>query len=128
MDSHNNLLANLDQYISETSIITSFQKQNNEIYSKIDDLNDKIKHLKTNTSSFSQFQTELKNLKEEIDLRVTIDEFNEQMKEKASKSSVSTALHRKANKNDIELALTQKVDTNTLSTIELNLSNKVDMD
>lgn len=128
MDSHNNLLANLDQYISETSIITSFQKQNNEIYSKIDDLNDKIKHLKTNTSSFSQFQTELKNLKEEIDLRVTIDEFNEQMKEKASKSSISTALHRKANKNDIELALTQKVDTNTLSTIELNLSNKVDMD
>jgi len=126
MDSHNNLLANLDQYICETSIITSFQKQNNEIYSKIDDLNDKIKHLKTNTSTFSQ--TELKNLKEEIDLRVTIDEFNEQMKEKASKSSVSTALHRKANKNDIELALTQKVDTNTLSTIELNLSNKVDMD
>lgn len=50
------------------------------------------------------------------------------MKDKASKSSVSTALHRKANKNDVELALTQKVDTNTLSTLELTLSNKVDFD
>jgi len=88
------------------------------------DIKNNLKELKTNSVSPSQ----IKIIYSEMELKVSFDEFNEQMKDKASKSSVTSALHRKANKNDIELALSQKVDSNTLSTIELNLSNKLDID
>lgn len=90
----------------------------------MDDIQVKVNEMKSLSITNNDFQ----HLKESLETKVSMDEFNEQMKEKASKSSVSTALHRKANKNDIELALSQKVDSNTLSTIELSLSNKVDID
>ena len=99
-------MSNLDNYIYESNAFATIEKSNQDMYSKMDDVQNKVNEIKNSSVTL----TEHKRFKEELDTKVSMDEFNEQMKDKASKTSVSTALHRKANKNDIELALSNKVD------------------
>lgn len=53
---------------------------------------------------------------------------DEQLELKASKQSVSTALHRKANKADMEEALSLKLDADLITQINLNVEAKLSSD
>jgi len=55
-------------------------------------------------------------------------EFNEQLNSKASKQSVSNALHRKANKHDVETTLSSKADLSALHILSQQVDCKIDLE
>ena len=66
---------------------------------------------------------ELLYLKEDIDSRATVDEVNNALNTKASKSSVIEALQRKVNLQDFEGILSEKVDLGLIAKIEAKIEN-----
>lgn len=68
----------------------------------------------------------INDLLEKIDQKVNYIEFDEQLSNKASKKSVTSALHLKLNKTDFETYMSLKADQTKVTSIENSLLNKLD--
>lgn len=63
---------------------------------------------------------------DKIDQKVNINDFDEQLSNKASKKSVTNALHLKLNKSDFETYMALKADNSIIQSLENKISNKLE--
>lgn len=63
---------------------------------------------------------------EKLDQKVNLNEFDEQLSFKASKKSVTSALHLKLNKTDFETYMSLKADQTKVQSLENSLACKLD--
>ena len=69
---------------------------------------------------------ELDLLASRMNSQLTIEDLEEAVRDKASKQSVASALHRKANRGEIEEVLSTKADVEELKIIINSIEEKAD--
>jgi len=101
-----------------------FKRELNNLFNKYNDLSTQLNDLQRISCTRKEYDL----LREALETKVSMSEFNDQLNTKASKQSVSNALHRKANKSDLNVSLSQKAEVSDLTTLQQLIESKVDME
>lgn len=101
-----------------------FKRELNNLFNKYNDLSTQLNELQRVSCSRKEYDL----IREAIETKVSITEFNDQLNTKASKQSVSNALHRKANKSDLNVSLSQKADVTDVTSLQQLIESKVDLE